>query len=187
MINQDMIERGVSLILRGIGANLADRNFLETPERVARFYLEMFGRRENEYATFTEEYSEFILLRGHRMFSLCPHHLLPVEFTTSIAYIPNGAVLGLSKLGRLLDECNSGPLLQEKFTKEIITQMHFNCPRVKGVACLVTGTHSCIRIRGIKSDASFVTYRLDGSFKKDLALENRFFQLAGGGNGNLQR
>lgn len=182
MISQDKIERGVSLILEGINANLADRNYLETPERVARFYLEMFGGKNNEYATFTEEYSDFILLRGHRMFSLCPHHLLPVEFSTSIAYLPNGAVLGLSKLGRILDECNRGPLLQEAFTKEIITQMHENCPGIQGVACLVQGTHSCIRIRGIKSDATFVTYRLDGEFRKDATLEQRFFQLAGGVN-----
>ena len=172
------IEQGVELILKGIGVDLADRNYIETPERVARFYREMFDKKEVEYATFPEDYSDFILLSGHRMYSLCPHHLLPVEFTVALAYIPSGDVLGLSKLARLLDECNTGPLLQEKFTTQALEVLRSNCPGVRGAACLVEGVHGCTRIRGVRSDGRFVTYKLEGMFKEQPELVERFFTLA---------
>lgn len=172
------IEQGVELILKGLGINLADRNFIETPERVARFYSEMFDKKEIEYATFPEMYNDFILLSNHRMYSLCPHHLLPVEFTVSLAYVPDGSVLGLSKLVRLLDECNNSPLLQEKFTKDVLVRLRENVPSIQGAACLIEGVHGCTRIRGVHSAGHFVTYKLDGKFLDDLALEERFFTLA---------
>lgn len=178
------IERGVEFILQGIGADLSDRNYIETPERVARFYAEMFGRKEIEYATFPEEYSDFVLLNGHRMFSLCPHHLLPVEFTVSLAYVPNGNVLGLSKLARLLDDCNTGPLLQERFTTDALCELKRNCPGIQGAACLIEGIHGCTRIRGVRSSGHFITYKLDGVFSERPELEERFFTLARRTNGS---
>jgi GTP cyclohydrolase I len=172
------IELGVELILKGLDCDLADRNFLDTPNRVARFYAEMFSTKETEWATFPEDYSDFILLKGHRMWSLCPHHLIPVRFDVSLAYIPNGEVLGLSKLARVLDEANTKPLLQEKFTLEVINNVHQICNGVKGCAVLVEGQHGCTLIRGVRSSAEFVTYRLDGVFRDQPELEERFFQLA---------
>lgn len=177
-MDSSKIERGVELILQGIGVDLSDRNFIETPERVARFYNEMFNSKETQYATFPEKYSDFVLLHGHRMYSLCPHHLLPVEFTVSLAYIPDGHVLGLSKLARLLDECNNGPLLQEKFTTTALSLLKDNCPSIRGAACLIEGVHGCTRIRGVRSDGRFITYKLDGLFVEDPSLEDRFFTLA---------
>lgn len=173
------IESGVELILKGLNCDLADRNFLDTPNRVARFYAEMFTHKDNGWATFPEEYSDFILLRGHRMWSLCPHHLLPVRFDVSLAYIPSSHVLGLSKLARVLDEANTGPLLQEKFTKEVIDHVYQICDGVKGCAVYVEGQHGCTLIRGIRSNAEFVTYRLSGVFRDAPELEERFFQLCG--------
>lgn len=172
------IENGVELILKGLGCDLADRNFLDTPNRVARFYEEMFNAKDTEWATFPEDYTDFILLKGHRMWSLCPHHLIPVRFDVSLAYIPNGEVLGLSKLARVLDEANSGPLLQEKFTMEVTRRVNQICNGVKGCAVLVEGQHGCTLIRGVRSNAEFVTYRLEGVFREQPELEERFFQLA---------
>lgn len=173
------IEAGVELILKGLNCDLADRNFLDTPNRVARFYAELFASKQTEWAVFPEEYTDFIMLRRHRMWSLCPHHLLPVRFDVSLAYIPNGEVLGLSKLARVLDEANSRPLLQERFTKEVIDNVHEICHGVQGIAVLVEGQHGCTLIRGVRSDAEFVTYRLDGVFGERPELEERFFLLAG--------
>src|SRR5258708_28963964 len=116
-MNSHKIEKGVALILAGLEVNPTDHNYAETPERYARALVEMFSPPETEWATFEEDFSDFILLRGHTMWSLCPHHLLPVNFNVSLAYVPNGNVLGLSKLARLLYECNDGLLLQERFTK----------------------------------------------------------------------
>ena len=178
MFNQHEIEKGVSLILRGLGTDPKDHNYTETPERYARALKEMFSAQDTEWATFEEDYTDFILLRGHIMWSLCPHHLFPVRFKVSLAYVPAGKVLGLSKLARILEDCNTGPLLQEAFTKRAISKVHDICEAVQGVACLVEGEHGCLQMRGIRSNADFVTYRLDGVFTTVPALESRFFELA---------
>jgi GTP cyclohydrolase I len=175
-INTSLIEEGVSLILRGMNIDLRDRNYIDTPDRYARFILEMFGHKETEYATFPEDFTDFILLRRHTMYSLCPHHLIPVEFETSVAYIPKKEVLGLSKLVRVLDDVNCEPLLQERFTKQVIETVKDWCD-VEGVACLVNGQHGCTKIRGVRSTGRFWTYRLDGEFKTDPELARRFFDL----------
>jgi GTP cyclohydrolase I len=177
-VNQHQIENGVTLILKGLGCDPKDHNYTDTPERYAKALLEMFQPSDTEWATFEENFNDFILLRGHKMWSLCPHHLLPVHFTVSLAYVPNGNVLGLSKLARLLDECNNGPLLQERFTKLAVDKVGQVCPGIKGAACLVHGTHSCLSMRGVKSSADFVTYKLGGVFESDSSLEQRFFTLA---------
>jgi GTP cyclohydrolase IA len=176
-VKQHLVEKGVSLILAGLEIDRTDHNYTDTPERYARALLEMFNPPETEWATFEEEFSDFILLRGHQMFSLCPHHLFPVKFQVSLAYIPNGHVLGLSKLARLLYECNRHPLLQEAFTKQVIDKVHQVCEGAQGVACLIQGEHGCLSMRGVKSDADFITYRLDGLFLQDKDLERRFFDL----------
>jgi len=176
-INATKIEKGVSLILEGLNCDLKDRNYLDTPDRVGRFYLEMFGKKDNDYATFPETYSDFVLLRRHTMHSLCPHHLLPVEFETSVAYIPHGDVLGLSKLARVLDDVNDGPLLQERFTRDVIDALREYCPKARGFACLVNGQHGCTKIRGVKSTGRFFTYKLEGEFADDPSLGDRFFDL----------
>jgi len=176
-LNPHYIEQGVALILKGIGADRNDHNYTDTPERYARALTEMFTPKETEWATFTEEFSDFILLRGHEMYSLCPHHLFPVKFNVSLAYIPDGQVLGLSKLARVLHECNRGPLLQEAFTKMAIERLHHICKGVQGAACFIAGEHGCLSMRGVRSNADFVTYRLDGLFAQDKDLERRFFEL----------
>lgn len=176
-MNSHKIEKGVQLILQGLGVDQKDHNYTDTPERYARALVEMFQPQETEWATFEEEFTDFILLRGHTMWTLCPHHLFPVKLVVSLAYIPNKHVLGLSKLARLLHECNNKPLLQEAFTKQTLVKLREICPGVIGAACFVQGEHGCLQMRGIKSDADFVTYRLDGQFLQDRELERRFFDL----------
>lgn len=177
-MNHHQVESGVKLILRGIGVDLSDPNYMNTPERVAKWYAEMFTEQETEYATFPEEYSDFILLRQHHLWSLCPHHLLPVELIVSVAYVPDGNVLGLSKLARVLSECNGGPILQEKFTNSVVEALYANCPAIRGAACFVEGLHGCARIRGVKTTGSFITSKCKGVFDDDKRLQDRFFQLA---------
>lgn len=176
-MNYPMIEDAVRLLLKGMEVDLNDHNYKHTPERFARFLKEMFGEKEPEWATFTEEYTDFVLLRKHRLYTLCPHHLLPVELIASVAYVPNGEVLGLSKLARILHETNKGPILQEKFTKEVLQRLMKVC-RTKNCAILVDAQHGCTHIRGVKSDARFTTYRLEGLFDSDLIMQQRFFMLA---------
>lgn len=192
-----LIEKGVSYILKGLEIDERDGNFIETPERVARWYAELFGQESGEFASFKEEYTDFILLRGHKMWSLCPHHLLPVELKVSLAYVPGRDVLGLSKLARLLNECNDGPLLQERFTKVALTAINNATNRTcLGAAVLVQGIHGCMRIRGVKSEADLLTYKFEGCFDDKrfgdeqpldkmnaVRLQDRFLHLAGVFNG----
>lgn len=179
-MNHSQIEQGVRLILKGLNCDTRDPNFAETPERVARAYHELFNGNgeDNEYATFAETYADFILLRRHVLWSLCPHHLLPVRFLCSIAYIPNGKVLGLSKLARVLSDCNNGPVLQEAFTREAVSRLE-NIVHCQGAACYVEGTHGCMQIRGVKSGGDVTTSSFSGTFRSDLVLQQRFFQLIG--------
>jgi GTP cyclohydrolase I len=168
----------MKLILEGLNVDPNDHNYTDTPDRYARALAELFQPPETEWATFKEEYTDFVLLRGYQMFSLCPHHMFPVRFTVSLAYIPDGYVLGLSKLARLLNECNDGPLLQEGFTKRAVDKVYEVCQKVKGAACIIQGTHGCMEMRGVKSDANFITYKMRGAFETEAILEKRFFDLA---------
>lgn len=179
-MNHRCIEEGVRLILKGLDCDTHDRNFADTPERVARAYAELFDGNgdHNEYATFPETYADFILLRGHVIWSLCPHHLFPVRFNCSIAYIPNGKVLGLSKLARVLSDCNDGPVLQEAFTRLSVSRLE-EIVHSQGAACYVEGTHGCMQIRGVKSSGDVTTSAFTGTFRSDLTLQQRFFQLIG--------
>ena len=137
----------------------------------------MFEQPSTEYATFNETYSDFILLRSHVLWSLCPHHLLPVRLKVHVAYIPGGEVLGLSKLARVLSDCNPGPILQEAFTREVADRIDSISIGNHGVAVMVEGTHGCMQIRGVKTDGDVVTYNLKGDFLNVPHIQDRFFQL----------
>lgn len=176
-LDKTKIAAGVTLVLQGLDVDLRDSNYHGTPQRVADAYEEMFGLKQNQWATFPESYTEFVMCRGHKMWTLCPHHMFPVELEVSLAYIPNGHVLGLSKFVRILDEINTQPLLQEALTTLAIEKMKEVCPDVRGVACYVRGLHDCMRIRGVKSSSETITYKLEGEFKEQPELEERFFRL----------
>lgn len=176
-MDKGLIAQGVVLILQGLQVDLNDSNFKGTPQRVANAYEELFANKQNEWATFPEEYTDFVMCRDHKMWTLCPHHMFPVELDVTLAYIPNGRVLGLSKFVRILDEINTAPLLQEKLTTTAIEKMREVLPDVRGVACFVRGRHDCMRIRGVKSSSETITYKLDGEFKENPELEVRFFEL----------
>lgn len=175
-MNINQIEKGVELIIKGLGINPKDPNFEETPERYARFLSEMFNKKSVNYAVFPEHVTDFIVFRDHELWSLCPHHLLPVRLKVSVAYIPGDNVLGLSKLPRLLEEVNDRPLLQEAFTSKVIERLIQILPDCKGAGCIVRGKHSCTSIRGIKSKGSMLTYLMHGRMKTD-ELSQRFFDL----------
>ena len=178
-MDHSLIEKGVRSILKGLDCDTKDRNYAETPERYARALEEMFTTKQTEWATFEESYSDFILLRRHSLWSLCPHHLFPVKLDVSVAYIPNGKVLGLSKLARVLHECNPGPILQEAFTRNVCDRIDEISERNYGTACLVVGNHGCMQIRGVKTGGDVVTYHLTGDFIAKPYIQDRFFQLTG--------
>lgn len=181
-MDQPLIAAGVKLILQGLEVDPSDHNFTDTPARYAKAMAEMFAQPSSSLTTFEESYSDFILIRGHKMYTLCPHHLFPVRMSVSIAYIPDGRVLGLSKLVRVMQMANTGPVMQERFTyavREILNAalLHGN----KGICVLVEGHHGCMQCRGVKSDASTITMAASGAFEDDTRMLDRFMFLVRGG------
>jgi len=171
------VEVGARLVLEGLGVDLNDHNFATTPARVAKVYQEMFCPKETGWPVFDEEYTDIVILKGHTFYTLCPHHMLPVEIRASVAYFPNGKVIGASKLARLIHEVNRKPLTQEKLTDLICGAIkEYTKGTSKGEAVLLQGEHDCFKIRGIKSDASMVTYKFKGCFDEP-ENQRRFLEL----------
>lgn len=177
--------------------DLDDHNFDETPRRYAKAMQELFAQHNGEPTSFEETYTDFILVRGHEIYTLCPHHLLPVRMLVSLAYIPDGKVLGLSKLVRVMQQANTGPVMQERFTQSVMGRLEKALetfvlqdklpaydeyhPNQKGICILVEGWHGCMSMRGVKSDASTITMASSGLFKTDAKMLSRFEFLVRGG------
>lgn len=180
-MNQRKIEKGVELILEGLLGKqwTADRNYEETPKRVARFYAELFRPRPYSQTCFAEEHNQMIVLLHHIDYTLCPHHLLPVTLDISCAYIPTKGVLGLSKLIRLIQMHFEEPILQETFTDSLADELMKVEPEPPlGSAVLVYGEHACMRIRGAKTSASVATSAMRGVFLDLPAPREEFMSLA---------
>lgn len=183
-MNKQMIEDGARLILQGLDVDLTNHNFATTPARVAKVYEEMFCPKETGWPTFAEDHTDMVILRSHKFYTMCPHHMLPVKILAAVAYIPNGHVIGASKLARMLHECNRKPETQEALTDLAVKSIkELTRGTSKGEAVLMQGKHGCFEIRGIRSDAEMITHKFSGEFLDNVNLQNRFFQLVGGFNG----
>ena len=126
---------------------------------------------------FTQKYDEIALIRDIRFVSFCEHHLLPVIGKAHVAYIPNGKVIGLSKIPRVVDVLARRPELQERLTEDL-ADLLMNEQDVKGVAVVIEASHSCMTIRGVnKPESSFVTSASRGTFKERLATRSEVMSL----------
>lgn len=179
MHDREMIEQGVALILEGlVGPEWTmDRNYEDTPRRVAKFYQEMFRDRSCQMTTFAEKHDQMITLLHHVDYTLCPHHLLPVRMDISCAYIPTEGVLGLSKLVRLIQTHFEEPILQETLTDSLADEL-MNATDPRGAAVLVYGEHACMQIRGAKSSGRAATSAMRGVFLTNQATREEFLSLA---------
>lgn len=178
-MNAFKIEAGVELILEGLGVDLEDHNFKDTPERVAKVYKELFTPKKTNWPVFDEQFTDMVMLRNFEFYTMCPHHLLPVKLVSTVAYIPNGKVIGASKLGRMQLEANRYPMTQEKLTFEIIEKVNLLTDKTAaGAAILMRGSHGCFQIRGLHTQADMLTFRFAGIFADDIHLQSRFLNLA---------
>jgi len=166
------IEAAVREILEAVGEDPNRDGLLETPSRVARMYAEMFAGLRYDPGrhlakVFIEEYDEIVLVRDISFCSMCEHHLLPFTGMAHIAYLPNGSVVGLSKLARLVDEVARRPQVQERMTQTIADLMESRL-KARGVAVVLEATHSCMTMRGIKKPGSLcLTSAMRGQFRDD--------------------
>lgn len=172
------MEQGVKLLLQGMGIDLGNPNYKKTPYRVAKLYREMLSPSLSNWSEFPTTYRGAILLRNHRVYGVCPHHLLPVPMRINIAYIPNGKALGLSKLARAVEERLSMPVLQEQLTEDVANAITARLTP-KAVAVVLVGQHGCMQFRGIRSDADVVTSVMRGAFFESEKAREEIMMLIG--------
>lgn len=184
MIDQDKVKQAVRLFLEGIGENPDREGLAETPERIARMCGEIYGGLEESAEislrkTFHAEGNEMVLEKDIVFYSTCEHHLLPFFGKAHIAYIPDGRVVGLSKLARTVEAYARRPQIQEQLTGQIADAlMRYLQP--KGTMVLIEAEHMCMTMRGIKKPGSkTVTMAKRGRFLEDPELAHTFYAMLG--------
>jgi GTP cyclohydrolase I len=166
------IEKAVREILVAVGEDPDREGLLKTPNRVARAYGELMSGlhqdpRVHLRTVFHERYDEVVLLRDIEFHSLCEHHLLPFTGRAHVAYLPDGKVVGLSKLARLVEGYARRPQVQERLTTQIADALMDELNPI-GAACIIEATHTCMTIRGARKPGSImVTSALRGIFKEN--------------------
>lgn len=174
----DKMEKGIKLLLEGMHVDLRHPDFRDTPERVARMYSEMLTPQESHWATFPVPESDMIVLRGHRVVALCPHHLQPVELRAHVGYVPDQKTVGLSKLARVVEIQLTRPITQEELAHDVACALHDKL-RPKGVGVILAGIHGCMRFRGVQSEGDVVVSVMKGVFLLNPAARQEFLQLIG--------
>jgi GTP cyclohydrolase IA len=178
-------------ILRAIGEDANREGLVDTPKRVARAYAELTAgyhvdpvRLINE-AIFDVTYDEMVIVRDIDFYSLCEHHLLPFLGQVDVAYIPDGKVIGLSKIPRVVEMFARRLQVQERMTQEI-AQFLDEALHPLGVAVVVEGLHMCAAMRGVKkANARMVTSAMIGTFKTNQATRNEFLTHIGREHGGF--
>jgi GTP cyclohydrolase I len=176
------IERAVREILAAVGEDPLREGLRETPGRVARMYAELFSGLHDDPRVhlrkfFSEKYDEMVLVRDISFNSMCEHHLLPFSGVAHIGYIPNGKVVGLSKLARVVEVVSHRPQVQERMTEEI-ADLLIEELEVRGVAVVIEAEHSCMTIRGVRKPGSVcVTSAMKGIFRSNLSSRSEVMNL----------
>ncbi len=182
MVNKEKVEEAIRLLLEGIGEDLHREGLKDTPARVARMYEEILSGMEDSpkehlSKTFTAENNEMVIEKDILFYSTCEHHLMPFYGKAHIAYVPDGKVVGISKLARTVETYAKRLQIQEKMTAQIADAIMENL-RPKGVIVLIEAEHMCMTMRGVKKPGSqTVTMVCKGIFEKDERLKKTFLDL----------
>ena len=169
------MEKFIEELLLRNGYDLRDENFEDTPRRVLSWLRDFCKSREEVEreardllsASFPSEYSGIVLVQGVKVFSLCPHHLLPVEMDVGFSYVPDGMVVGVSKIPRFLKKLGQALWLQEDYTQRAL-EIFENALKPKGVMIVVKGVHFCMKMRGVKEGTAVMqTMAVSGLFRDE--------------------
>lgn len=170
------------------GFDLTDPNFKDTPNRMGKVYKELlYGHslaaaqelQNHLLKTFPSDLDEMVVVRNIDSVGVCPHHILPVSYTTHVAYIPDQKVIGYSKIPRLVKILSSRAVLQEQLVSDVADVL-MNSLQPQGVAVHMTGIHACAKIRGVKShDADMVICCLRGCLKNPDSKAEFLSMIAG--------
>lgn len=182
MIDQKKIEEAIRLLLEGIGEDPKREGLIETPNRIARMYEEICGGMEQDASehlkkTFTVNSHEIVIEKDITFYSMCEHHMLPFYGKAHVAYIPNGKVVGLSKIARTVEVYARRLQLQEQMTAQIADALQ-ECLQPQGVMVMLEAEHMCMTMRGIQKPGSqTVSIAKRGVFEKEEQLQQTFFAM----------
>ncbi len=186
------MESAVTQILNAVGEDPEREGLQFTPRRVARMYHELLGgyTMDSEAiingALFNVQYDEMVLVRDIEFYSMCEHHMLPFIGRVHVAYIPDGKVLGLSKIPRIVDMYARRLQVQERMTRQIADFLR-DLLKPQGVAVVVEAMHLCSMMRGVKKhDARMTTSAMHGAFRANLATRQEFLANISRGASPLQ-
>ncbi|MEA3335113.1 MAG: GTP cyclohydrolase I FolE [Chloroflexota bacterium] len=184
-VGQEAVEGSVRTILEAIGEDPDRQGLQRTPHRVAKSFAELTSGYNVDPnllindAIFDVEYNEMVIVRDIDFFSLCEHHMLPFLGQVHVAYIPNGKVIGLSKIPRIVEMFARRLQVQERLTQQIAEFLQ-QALHAEGVAVVVEGQHMCAAMRGVKkANTRMTTSAMLGSFKHDRQLRNEFLDHVG--------
>lgn len=185
---QEEAENAVRVLLRWAGEDPAREGLLDTPKRVAKAYRELFSGYDQDSAevlgrTFEEVagYDDMVIVKDIPFHSHCEHHMVPIIGVAHVAYLPDGKVLGLSKVARTVDIFARRLQTQEAMTSQIANAIQ-DALDPQGVAVFVEAEHMCMSMRGIqKQGSTTLTTTFTGAFKQDAALQVRFMSMVRGG------
>ena len=182
MIDEKKVQEGIRLILEGIGEDVNRPGLIETPLRIANMYKEIYGGMDEDvsvhlHKTFPAINNEIVLEKDITFYSTCEHHMLPFFGKVHIAYVPDGEVLGLSKLARCVEVFAKRPQLQERMTAQIADAIMKEL-NPKGVMVMIEADeHMCMTMRGVKKPGSkTVTYVARGCFTED-KMQEAFYRM----------
>jgi GTP cyclohydrolase IA len=186
-VNAEEIQKAISSILMAVGENPEREGLKRTPERVARMYAELLsGYKADPVAVvndaiFDVKYDEMVIVRDVEFYSLCEHHILPFMGRVHVAYIPDGKVLGLSKIPRIVDIFARRLQVQERMTRQIADLIR-DLLHPQGVGVVVEALHLCMMMRGVqKHNARMTTSAMHGAFRANLATRQEFLENIGRG------
>lgn len=191
-IDNELLEDAILQLLKGVGENPEREGLKYTPKRVARMYSELLNGYHIDPvamingALFNITYDEMVLVRDIEFYSLCEHHILPFIGRVHVAYIPDGKVIGLSKIPRIVDMYARRLQVQERMTRQIADFLR-DLLRPQGVAVVVEAVHLCSMMRGVKKhDARMTTSAMHGAFRANLATRQEFLDNISRGASPLQ-
>ena len=183
MTNHDILEQITRKLLKEIGENPDREGLVRTPSRVAKSW-EFFSRGYNQNleniinnAIFEEDAKDMVIVRDVEFFSLCEHHLLPFFGKAHVGYIPNGKVIGLSKIPRIIDMFSRRLQVQERLTHQVAEALQDVLNPI-GVAVVMEGRHMCMQMRGVEKQNSFAsTSAMLGQFRKSAETRSEFLSI----------
>ena len=191
-VNAEEIQKAISSILQAVGENPEREGLKRTPERVARMYAELLsGYKADPIAVvndaiFEVKYDEMVIVRDVEFYSLCEHHIMPFMGRGHVAYIPDGKILGLSKIPRIVDIFARRLQVQERMTRQIADLVR-DLLHPQGVGVVVEALHLCMMMRGVqKHNARMTTSAMHGAFRSNLATRQEFLENIGRGASPLQ-